>query len=148
VIFGEYQQQTDEKGRIRIPAKLKPFFAEVVTITKGTNGCLFVFANTEFSENLGEKLVKIPLSNDKAQHGVRAFFSSASTLEEDNQGRCLLPRNLREFAAIKKDIVFIGVGNHAEIWAKENYDNYMAGKPTISTADFDKLFAALAEYGV
>ena len=151
MFYGEFYQQTDEKGRVRIPAKLKPAFGEHITITKGTDGCLFLFGEREWSTQFAEKLTAIPASDESVRRSVRVFFSSASELENDNQGRSLLPRNLREYANIKKDIVFIGVGNRAELWAKETYDAYMSGKLVKATAestDFDKLFAELKKYGV
>jgi len=148
VVFGEFHQQTDEKGRTRIPAKLKPYLNDGVTITKGTNGCLFLFPSSVWRAGLANKLWNVPMSDLSVQRSVRMFFSSANTLEEDNQGRCLLPRNLREYAGIVKDIVYIGVGNRAEIWAKENYEAYMNGEPIKQTYDFDKLFAELKQYGV
>ena len=42
----------------------------------------------------------------------------------DKQGRILLPRYLKEHAEIEKDIVVIGVGDHAEIWNRRKYDEY------------------------
>ena len=147
MFFGEFNQQIDEKGRVRIPAKLKGNLFDV-TITKGTNGCLFLFPSPIWHETLANKLESVPISDIQIQRSLRMFFSSASELEEDNQGRCLLPRNLREFAKIKKDIVFIGVGNRVELWAKEIYDDYMAGKSSAHTVDYDKLFAELNKYGV
>ena len=148
MIFGEFSGQTDEKGRIRIPARLKPFLGDALTITKGTNGCLFIFGAEQWHDDLAMKLTGVPMTDLGAQRSLRMFFSSANALEEDNQGRSLLPRNLREFAGLVKDIVFIGVGNRAELWAKERYDAYMAGKVEPTTVDFDKLFAELGKYGV
>ncbi|MDR0462024.1 MAG: division/cell wall cluster transcriptional repressor MraZ [Christensenellaceae bacterium] len=148
MLFGEYNQQIDEKGRVRIPAKLKAQLCEEVTITKGTNGCLFMFPSKIWHETLATRLSACPISDLAIQRSLRAFFSSASILEEDNQGRCLMPRNLRDFANIKKDIVFIGVGNRVELWARENYDAYMSGKVQNSTMDYDKLFAELGKYNV
>ena len=147
MLFGEFNQQTDEKGRIRIPAKLKPYLSESVTITKGTGGCLFLFSSDVWHNSLANKLSNVPLSDIEVQRSLRMFFSSASVLEEDNQGRCLLPKSLREYANIKKDIVYIGVGNRAEVWARESYDAYMKGEQK-QTQNFDKLFAELQKYGV
>jgi len=147
VLFGEFHQQTDEKGRVRIPAKMKPYLCDTVTITKGTGGCLFLFPSGVWHEDLANKLADVPMSDIAVQRSLRMFFAGANQLEEDNQGRSLLPKNLREFAEIKKDIVFIGVGNRAEIWSKENYDAYMNGE-TKTTHDFDKLFMELQKYGV
>lgn len=141
VIFGEHYHQIDAKGRVRIPPKFKAALGNAPMITKGTANCLFVFPNQELQATL-EKLKNVPLSDVEAAHPLRLLFSSAQDLEEDNQGRTMIPKNLREFAKINKEIVFIGVGLRAEIWAKEVYDKYMAG------ADFDKALATLKEYGV
>ena len=148
MLFGEFEQQTDEKGRIRVPAKLKPFFPDGVTATKGTNGCLFLFSSSQWNDGLAEKLARVPMSDLEISRSLRLFFSAASALEEDNQGRMLLPKNLREFAQIKKEIVFIGVGNRAELWAKDVWDAYLAGKIAQNSINYDKMFAELNKYGV
>jgi len=116
-------------------------------VTKGTAGCLFMFSGLEWHENLADKLSGVPMSDLDVQRPLRMFFSSANELEEDNQGRYMLPKNLREFAKIKKDIVFIGVGNRAEIWAREEYDAYLRGEKR-DLPDFDKAIAGLQKYGV
>jgi len=147
VIFGEYNHQIDEKGRVRIPARLKAALGENFMVTKGTAGCLFLFSDKEWKTSLAGKLANVPMSDLEVQRPLRLFFSSASELEEDNQGRYLMPRTLREFANIKKDIVFIGVGNRAEIWAREQYDAYLRGEKR-ELPDFDRTIAGLQKYGV
>lgn len=147
MLFGEYYHQIDEKGRVRIPGRLKSALGDNFMVTKGTAGCLFMFSGLEWHENLADKLSGVPMSDLDVQRPLRMFFSSANELEEDNQGRYMLPKNLREFAKIKKDIVFIGVGNRAEIWAREEYDAYLRGEKR-DLPDFDKAIAGLQKYGV
>ena len=142
MLFGEYHHQIDEKGRVRIPPRLKKGLGDDFLVTKGTHGCLFLFSKKHLEEKLFEKLEAVPTFDDDAAKPLRMLFSSAAELEEDNQGRCLLPRNLREFAKVKKDVVFIGVGTRAEVWAREEYDKY------IGATDFDKAVFDLKRYGV
>ena len=142
VLFGEYFHQIDQKGRVRIPPKLKRALGDGCMVTKGTAGCLFLFSKTELETTIYDKLKSVPLSDLDAARPLRVLFSSAQELEEDNQGRTLLPKNLREFAKLGKDIVFIGVGDRAEIWAKEVYDKQFAD------VDFDGVIGELKEYGV
>jgi MraZ protein len=111
-------------------------------VTKGTNGCLFLFSQDELQTNIYGKLVGVPISDIDAQKPLRVIFSSAQELTEDNQGRVMLPKNLREYAGLHKEIIFIGVGNRAEIWSKENYDKYMVN------TDMDTAISALKGYGV
>ena len=42
----------------------------------------------------------------------------------DQQGRTRIPQNLVDHADLKKEIVLVGVSDRAEIWSKENWDNY------------------------
>ena len=142
MLTGEYFAQIDQKGRVRIPAKLKRALKDGSMVTKGTNGCLFLFPQEVMQGLLQDKLQSVPLSDHAAAKSIRLLFSSAQEIEEDNQGRTLLPRNLREFAQVQKDIVFLGVGNHAEIWSKEVYEKYN------EDVDFDDAIGELVKYGV
>ena len=142
MLIGEYSHQIDGKGRVRIPTKLKNGLGADIMVTKGTNKCLFLFSQEYLQTTLFDKLQAVPISDTQSSKPLRMLFSSASELEEDNQGRTLLPKNLREFAGITKDIVFVGAGYRAEIWAKEEWDKYMDG------ADFDTAMGDLKNYGV
>ena len=142
MLFGEYFNQMDAKGRIRIPGKIKEGLGPNPMITKGTNGCLFLFSQNELHTTLYDKIAAVPLSDVSVANALRALFAGAQELEEDNQGRTMVPQNLRGFAKLSKDIVIIGVGNRAEIWSREAYDKQFAD------IDFDKALAGLKDYGV
>ena len=142
MLFGEYFHQIDAKGRVRIPGKLKSGLGENAMITKGTNGCLFLFSQAELQTTIYDKISAVPISDLAAANAMRVLFGGAQELEEDNQGRTMIPQSLRQFAKLNKDIVFLGVGNRAEIWSREAYDKQFAG------IDFDKALGSLKEYGV
>lgn len=44
LLIGEYEHSIDTKGRIIMPAKLKDDIGEKFIITKGLDGCLFVYS--------------------------------------------------------------------------------------------------------
>jgi len=142
MLFGEYFHQIDEKGRVRIPPKLRTRLGDNPVITKGTAGCLFLFSREVFEQKILAKVDDVPISDIESAKPLRILFSSANELDEDGQGRSLLPKNLREFAKIKKEIVFIGVGSRAEIWAREEYDKYMNGQ------ELDRTMEELKRHGV
>ena len=118
MLMGEYSHSLDIKGRVIMPAKLRQDIGEKFIITKGLDGCLFAFSQTEWF-NFEEKLKTLPLSDKNARNFVRFFLSGATECEIDKQGRFLIPNNLREAASLEKDVIIIGVGTRLEIWNKE-----------------------------
>lgn len=123
MLIGEYEHSLDVKGRLIMPAKLRSDIGEKFIITKGLDGCLFVFSQSEWS-NFEAKLKELPLTNKNARDFVRFFLSGATECELDKQGRFLIVNNLREYANITKEAIIIGVGTRLEIWNKEKWEEY------------------------
>ena len=124
MLIGEYEHSLDTKGRLIMPAKLRQDIGEKFIITKGLDGCLFVFSQREWL-NFEAKLKTLPLSDRNARNFVRFFLSGATECEIDKQGRFLIPANLREVSKLEKDAVIVGVGTRLEIWNKEIWENVM-----------------------
>ena len=120
MFMGEYNHTVDAKGRLIVPSKFREQLGDEFVVTKGLDGCLFVYENTEW-KILEEKLKALPLTNTNARKITRFFLAGACQCEVDKQGRILLPAVLREFAKIGKDAVMVGVGNRIEIWSKESW---------------------------
>ncbi len=120
MFMGEYNHTVDAKGRLIVPSKFREQLGDEFVVTKGLDGCLFVYENTEW-KILEEKLKNLPLTNANARKITRFFLAGASQCEVDKQGRILLPAVLREFAKIEKEAVMVGVGNRIEIWSKESW---------------------------
>lgn len=106
-----------------MPAKLRENMGEKFIITKGLDGCLFGFSQTEW-ENFETKLKTLPLTNKNARDFVRFFLSGAMECEIDKQGRFLISSNLRTAANLEKEVVIIGIGTRIEIWNKEKWTTY------------------------
>ena len=117
---GEYSHSVDAKGRIIMPAKFREILGDMFVVTKGLDGCLFVYPNDEW-ENIENKFREIPLTTKDARKFSRFFFAGAADCEVDKQGRGLIPSVLREFAGLNKEVVLVGVLNRIEIWSKERW---------------------------
>lgn len=121
--MGEYQHTIDDKGRLIMPAKIRDGLGEKFVVTKGLDGCLFVYPQEEWTI-LESKLRSLPFTKADARAFARFFFSGATECEFDKQGRVLIGLNLREYAKLLKDVVIIGVGSRIEIWSKEVWESY------------------------
>lgn len=140
MFMGEYSHTIDSKGRLIIPSKLRDELGENFVVTKGLDGCLFVYAMDEWNL-LNERLKTLPLTNPNTRRLNRFFLASASNGETDKQGRVLIPGVLREFAGLEKDVVLLGVGNRIEIWDKTAWEKES------DYGDMDEIAEQMAELG-
>ena len=121
MFMGEYSHTIDTKGRLIIPSKFREELGETFVVTKGLDGCLFVFSDEEWKA-FEIKLKSLPLTNKNARQFARFFVAGVTPCELDKQGRILLPATLREFAGLEKDVVLTGMLNRIEIWSKEKWN--------------------------
>lgn len=143
MLLGEYEHSIDTKGRIAMPAKLREGLGTQFIITKGLDGCLFVYALDEW-QRLEAKLATLPMSRKTARDFTRFLFGGACEAECDKQGRVLLPANLRRYAELERDAVIVGVGSRAEIWAAAKWQQYNEE----SAEDVNELAEQLADLGI
>ncbi len=141
MFMGEYNHTIDAKGRLIIPSKFREALGDEFVVTKGTDGCLFVFDNSEW-QNFAEKLRELPMMDKEVRQFTRFFLAGAASVEVDKQGRILLPSVLREFADITKDAVLVGVGSRIEIWSKNRWEG------TVTYQDMDDIARHMAELGI
>ena len=121
MFIGEYRHTIDTKGRLIVPAKFRELLGDEFVITRGLDGCLFVYPKEEW-EAIEVKYREVSQFSKDARKFARFFFAGAAACEADKQGRILLPAVLREFAGIDKDAVLVGVGSRIEIWSKDAWN--------------------------
>ena len=120
MFMGAYRHTIDAKGRLIIPVKFREELGPEFVLTKGLDGCLSAYPNSEW-KILENKLRALPLNDKDSRAFVRFFVSSATQCELDKQGRILIPAILREFAGLSKDVVLSGSLERLEIWSKEKW---------------------------
>jgi MraZ protein len=123
MFIGEYTHSIDKKGRMAIPVKMRAKLSDGAVVTKGMDGCLFVYPQVEW-EKLAGKLAALPISDTKARAFARNLLAGAMELEFDKQGRVLLPGYLRQFASLTNEAVIAGLYNRIEIWNEKSWKEY------------------------
>ena len=120
MFMGQYEHTIDAKGRTIIPAKYREGLGETFIITRGLDGCLYLYPSDAWQE-FADKLQSLPstLQNRTIQ---RHFLSKAMEVSLDKQGRILVPALHREMADLEKDVVFVGMMNRVELWDKARYN--------------------------
>ena len=124
MLIGEYHHNIDEKGRLIIPAKFREDIGNNFVVTRGLDGCLFVYSMNEWNK-IVDRLKQLPFTKKDARIFSRFFLASATVCEFDRQGRINLINSLTLYAGLKKECVIIGVNDRLEIWALDRYNNLM-----------------------
>ena len=138
LFLGEYSHTLDDKGRIIIPAKLRNDLGNGFILTRGLDGCLFIYSNKEWN-NIINKYKELPDSKDKRSF-MRVFLSGAVICEYDKQGRINIPLSLISYASIKRECIIVGVFDRLEIWSKEKWTDFIIDNSNNLSETLDKLF--------
>ena len=124
MLMGEYCNHLDLKGRVVIPSKFREVLGEKVVLTRGLDGSLFIYSYDSWIL-LTEKFNTLSFTEKESRNFVRFMMSGATTLEFDKQGRIVIPSYLKEYAALEKEVVLVGVLNRVEIWSSEGWNKFM-----------------------
>lgn len=120
MLCGTYEHNVDAKGRVFMPIKLRAELGETFFVTKGLDGCLFVYSNEEW-KRLEMEIRALPFS--QSRNIQRFLFASAVEVEADSQGRICIPKILRDYAQLEKSATIIGASSRVEIWSKTSWEN-------------------------
>ena len=123
MLLGYSERTIDAKGRMILPRAFRREFEDGLLITRGLDNCLLLFPINEW-ESVVSKIEEMPAGREETRRFSRLFFSNASRLMPDAQGRILIPSHLREMAELEKDVVVIGLSNKAEVWNPERWAAY------------------------
>ncbi len=125
--MGMFFPKLDEKGRLFLPAKYRDALAEGVVVTRGQENCLVVWPPEVFDRE-ADRAAERPLTSKAARGYSRMFFSAGDEVTPDKQGRIGIPAVLREYAALDREVVVIGVRDRLEIWNPVAWSDYQAAE--------------------
>ena len=138
MFIGQYNHTIDDKGRIIIPSKIRNDLGNNFIVTRGLDGCLFIYSNIEW-ENIINKYKNLPDTKEK-RNFLRVFLSGASICEYDKQGRINIPSSLIDYAKLSRECIIVGVFDRLEIWSKESWDKFIETNSDNLSDTADSLF--------
>lgn len=144
MFMGEYNHTIDDKGRIIIPSKLRNNLGNNFIITRGLDGCLFIYSSLEWT-NIINKYKSLPDTKDKRSF-MRVFLSGATICEYDRQGRINIPSSLVSYAKLNRECIIVGVFDRLEIWSKESWDKFIDTNSDNLSDIADNLFKTSSDY--
>ncbi len=138
---GRFEYIIDEKGRISLPAKfretLSANYDERLIITTFDN-CLWGYPAKEW-QVIEEKIASLPQFKSQVKALQRVFVSGAAECPLDKQGRIVIPPTLRDYADLKKEVLFVGMSRRIEIWSKEKWNKIFSASQEMIEKSTDDL---------
>ena len=121
MLLGAHEHTLDDKNRLTLPAKFRAAFAGGVVVTRGMDGCLYAYRREDWDALVETRLATLDPLSQEGRRMQRFFFSGATEVEPDRQGRVMIPAALLEHAGLGKEVVVAGVHDHLEIWDRAKW---------------------------
>ena len=134
MFLGTFSHTIDDKGRLTLPAKYRADLGHGVVVTRGVDKCLFIFIAEEF-QKLASQIGSLPMTQSEGREFARHFFSGASDVELDKQGRILIPQDLRDYAGLDGEVIVAGINTRIEVWDVKAWSQVRAGFESSATGD-------------
>jgi MraZ protein len=125
-LIGTYECKADAKGRVMVSSALKkqmqPVLQEGFVLKRAVfQPCLELYPMKEWNIMM-ERINKLNKFKKKNNDFIRRFTAGVKLIEFDATGRILIPKDLCDFAGIKKQVVMSSSVNIIEIWDKDKYE--------------------------
>jgi MraZ protein len=121
---GQYEHAIDAKGRTSLPSRFRDVLSAAgddrFVLTSGLDPCLVAYPLAEWRA-FEEKLSRLPRFDPAVVKLRRLYVSAAIEVPFDGQGRVLVPPSLRTYAGLEKELLWAGMGRHAELWSKDRW---------------------------
>jgi MraZ protein len=121
MLLGAHEHTLDDKNRLTLPARFRAAFAGGVVVTRGMDGCLYAYRREDWDSLVETRLATLDPLSKEGRRMQRFFFSGATEVEPDRQGRVMIPAALIEHAGLGRDVVVAGVRDHLEIWDRAKW---------------------------
>ena len=129
MFFGTFHHAIDSKGRTSLPVK----FREALAASSEPKLVLVQYPHWRAVQALPlsvwkemeRKILEASPLDARAQRNILRFYSTAHEVDLDVHGRVLVPPALRDYAALARDVVWVGMGKTMHLFDKGTYETQM-----------------------
>ncbi|XOJ89460.1 division/cell wall cluster transcriptional repressor MraZ [Methylophilaceae bacterium Uisw_097] len=118
----------DGKNRIAIPTKYREKIlvesSGLLVLTAHIYKCLLLYPQFAW-EPIQEKIMNLSSFEKKSSGLQRLLVGFAEDISLDKASRLVIPSELKNYAEIDKNAIFIGQGSHFEIWNSDHYYEHL-----------------------
>ncbi len=117
--FGRFDHSLDAKGRLILPSRLRTRLGTRFFLTAHLEDCLALWPLETFEAEVESR--EAQAVDTWTRNAAREWFAKVAEVEHDTQGRVVIPAELRDYAALGRDVIVIGVHDHVELWSPDRW---------------------------
>lgn len=127
---GTYELTIDNKNRLSIPASIRSGMdpkkdgTRFYLVPGSRRGTLSLYGDRYYEAYSEQYHASLPPAQEKEDF-EDLFYSVASVLDCDKQGRVVLPQRLLDFASISGAVTLTGARDHLVLWNREQHQEFM-----------------------
>lgn len=121
MFLGKHASRMDDKGHFSAPSIFQGQLSGGAYIIQGFDRNLLVLTPIAFEE-IYRKVSAQNLADPLARLLLRMILGTAHELELDKNGFITLPRDLKDFAQITRELLLIGQGDYFEVWQPDLWE--------------------------
>lgn len=112
----------DAKGRMAVPARHRDALVAAtaasgrLVLTTHPHRCLLLYPEPAWMP-IRDQILAAPSFDPRSAAAKRVLVGNARDESMDGAGRLLIAPELRDFAALEKQVWLVGMGSHFEIWS-------------------------------
>lgn len=122
MLLGQFSAKFGSGRRIAIPSRFLKELGDTVIISRLYEACLVLVAKDHWEALLTRLRVTNQDITTTNLDKERFILGSAYEVTPDFQGRIVIPESLARFAQLKKEVVFLGLGERMEIWDRDSWE--------------------------
>ena len=129
MFFGTYTHTIDAKGRTALPAKLREALAaanepRLVLMRNSLSRSMLALPQSAWTKVTENVMASSPF-DAVAQRNVLKYVATAHQVDLDQSGRVLVPPELRGWAGLQKDVVWVGMGPYVILFDQATFEAEM-----------------------
>ncbi|MEO6907477.1 MAG: hypothetical protein ABI210_06265 [Abditibacteriaceae bacterium] len=132
VMIGTHFHALDEKGRVIIPSKLRPALTEQFWMMRDEDDNVAIYnhqTGLDIFEHCEHMMAEFPDDATIAEAVKRTTSVADLVTVEPSTWRVPISEMLRYHAELEKDVVTVGVLNHAVLWNRDRWEKAQESKP-------------------
>ena len=120
LFLSQFQNNIDKKGRVTLPSIFRS------ALPKNSKNEIILFKSLKFNsiegcssdriKRIASRIDELDIFSDDQEDFATSIFSETIPTKVDNEGRFLIPENLKLYSNISKEVTFIGQGHYFQIW--------------------------------